>query len=100
MALRQCNKNMLRLHGAVYYREHALRQSCVVVAGQVSSISILAQCLTSANLEQFLISGIQEQYLVSGTVVDMCPFLVHGHHQNSVYSSMSIVHINHCQYQR
>jgi len=71
--LHQYNKNMLLLLGAVYYREQRFaEQGCVVVAGQVSSISILAQCLTSASLEQYLISGILEQYLIrnSGTMFD------------------------------
>ena len=47
-------------------------QGCVVVAGQVSRISMLAQCLTSVSLEQYLISGILEQYLIrnSGTMFD------------------------------
>ena len=45
--LHQYNKIMLLLHGAVYYREQRFAEQgrVVVAAGQVSSISILAQCL-------------------------------------------------------
>ena len=67
------NKKNLLLLGAVYYREQRfVKQGCVVVIGQVSSIGILAQCLTSASLKQYLISGILEQYLIrnSGTMFD------------------------------
>jgi len=60
LVLHQYNKNMLLLLGAVYYREQRFaEQGCVVVACQVSSISILAQCLTSASLEQYLIRNLR-----------------------------------------
>jgi len=91
---------MLLLLGAVYYREQRfVEQGCVVVAGQVSSISILAQCFTSASLEQYLIgnsgtlSGIRNS---SGYVSISCAWTP----SEFSISSMSIVHINHHQHQR
>jgi len=52
--LPQYSKNILLLLSAVYYCNYALLRSCVVVAavgvvGQVSCISILAQCLNISN---------------------------------------------------
>jgi len=71
---------MLLLLGAVYYREQRFaEQGCVVVAGQVSSISILAQCLTSASLEQYLISRILEQCLIRNLRI------IFDHHTSSIF---------------
>ena len=59
----------LILRGAVYYREQRFAAGGAVVVGQVSSISNLAQCLTSVTLEQQWLTSetIRQLSLTSGT---------------------------------
>ena len=59
----------LILHGAVYYREQRFAVEGSVVVGQVSSISNLAQCLTSVIREHCLTSGtLEQQWLTLATI--------------------------------
>jgi len=106
--LPQYNENILLLLSAVYYRNYALLRSCVVVAGQVSSISILALCLniSSRYQKQELRNTVQLGTLdkCQGWHQEQWWIYVYGHHQYSIYSSasidqtssMSIVHTNPC----